>query len=251
MSASDSSYRIDTYRLAWLPLALLAEQDGSSEPFSLVEEMEVDYRDVVVSALWVYMLHTYLGLVRNRFGGEAERQVRMHQKSIFSEEKTGAGEAVESALDGLHQMRVEEGEAMAADLEANCGQMVASLDEVQRRAPLVVEAYRARLEERLNRILAEIDVSVEQADVLKEVGLFADRCDISEEITRLRSHLDQFRATMQSDESSGRKLEFLTQEIVREVNTIGSKASDVEISRHVVEMKAAAERIREMIQNVE
>jgi uncharacterized protein (TIGR00255 family) len=160
-------------------------------------------------------------------------------------------ETVETAIESLDRMRVEEGRAMAADLEANCLAIKASLDEVQRRAPLVVEAYRTRLKERLNKTLAEFDVTLDPSDVLKEVGLFADRCDISEEIVRLRSHLEQFEATMQSPESSGRKLEFLTQEMVREANTIGSKASDVEISRHVIEIKAAMERIREMIQNVE
>jgi uncharacterized protein (TIGR00255 family) len=160
-------------------------------------------------------------------------------------------ETLQAAMEHLHRMRIEEGRTMAVDLEFNCRAMAASLDVIRGRAPLVVEAYRARLEERLNKLLAELDVTVDPADILKEVGLFADRCDVSEEITRLRSHLDQFQATMQSAESSGRKLEFLTQEVVREVNTIGSKASDVEISRQVVEMKAAAERIREMIQNVE
>jgi uncharacterized protein (TIGR00255 family) len=160
-------------------------------------------------------------------------------------------ETLETAMDHLHRMRIEEGRTMAADLESNCRAMADSLDAIHGRAPLVVESYRARLEERLNKILAELNVTVDPADVLKEVGLFADRSDVSEEITRLRSHLDQFQATMQSAESSGRKLEFLTQEMVREVNTIGSKASDIEIARHVVEMKAAAERIREMIQNVE
>jgi uncharacterized protein (TIGR00255 family) len=160
-------------------------------------------------------------------------------------------DTVETAIASLHQMRVEEGQAMAADLASNCRAMAASLDEVEERAPVVVETYRARLGERLRKVLAELEATVDPADLLKEVSLFADRCDISEEITRLRSHLDQFQATMRGSESSGRKLEFLTQEMVREVNTIGSKASDVEISRHVVEMKAAAERIREMIQNVE
>jgi len=160
-------------------------------------------------------------------------------------------ETLRTALDGLQQMRIEEGQAMAVDLESNCRAVAASLDAIQKRAPLVVEQYRARLEERLNKVLAPIDVTLDPADVIKEVGLFADRSDISEEITRLRSHLEQFRATMESSESSGRKLEFLTQEMVREINTIGSKAGDVEISRQVVEMKAAAERIREMVQNVE
>jgi len=140
---------------------------------------------------------------------------------------------------------------MAADLAANCRVVVASLDAVADRAPRVVDAYRTRLEERLQKILAEFDVTVDPADLIKEIALFADRSDISEEIVRLRSHLEQFEATMESPESSGRKLDFLTQEMVRESNTIGSKANDVEISRNVIEIKAAVERIREMIQNVE
>lgn len=126
-----------------------------------------------------------------------------------------------------------------------------ALDEVHRRAPLVVEAYRRRLAERLDKTLADFDVVADPADVLREVGLFADRSDISEEIVRLRSHVEQFEATIELPESSGRKLEFLAQEMVREANTIGSKANDVEITRHVIEIKAAVERIREMIQNVE
>ena len=160
-------------------------------------------------------------------------------------------DTLETALESLQKMRIEEGRAMAADLQANCQAMKTELEAVQQRAPRVVEAYRVRLEERLNQTLAELDTAIDPADVLREVALFADRSDISEEITRLRSHLDQFEAIMESPESSGRKLEFLTQEMVREVNTIGSKANDVEISQHVIEMKTAAERIREMIQNVE
>ena len=87
--------------------------------------------------------------------------------------------------------------------------------------------------------------------MVREVGLFAERTDISEEIVRLKSHLDQFTAVMATDESQGRKLEFLTQEMFRETNTIGSKANDAEIARHVIEIKTAIERMREMIQNVE
>jgi uncharacterized protein (TIGR00255 family) len=83
------------------------------------------------------------------------------------------------------------------------------------------------------------------------VGLFAERCDISEEIVRLRSHLDQFDSVMRQEETPGRKLEFITQEMVRETNTIGSKANDAEIARHVIEIKSVVDRIREMIQNVE
>ena len=94
-------------------------------------------------------------------------------------------------------------------------------------------------------------MTLDPADLIKEVSLFADRSDISEEIVRLRSHLEQFEAIMDLPESSGRKLEFLTQEMFREANTIGSKANDVEIARHVIEIKTAIERIREMIQNIE
>jgi uncharacterized protein (TIGR00255 family) len=148
-------------------------------------------------------------------------------------------------------MRAEEGAAMAADLHANCQAITRSLDSVDDRAPLVVEAYGRRLTERLNKLLDQYPVSIDPADVVREVGIFADRSDISEEIVRLRSHLRQFDSTACGEESNGRKLEFLIQEMLRETNTIGSKANDAEIARHVVEIKTAIERMREMIQNVE
>jgi uncharacterized protein (TIGR00255 family) len=160
-------------------------------------------------------------------------------------------QTLDKALAQLDRMRGEEGRAMAADLRANCLAASASLEQIERRAPEVINNYRERLRERLGKALAEHNVTLEVADVLREVSLFADRSDIAEEMVRLRSHLEQFLATMEEPESSGRKLEFLTQEMVRETNTIGSKANDVEIARHVIEIKTAIERIREMIQNVE
>lgn len=160
-------------------------------------------------------------------------------------------QTLEAALANLDRMRGDEGRAMAADLEANCRAISASLELIAVRSPVVVDNYRTRLQERLKRALGELSITLEEADILKEVSLFADRSDISEEIVRLRSHLEQFATIMQAAESSGRKLEFLTQEMVREANTIGSKANDVEIARHVIEIKTAVERIREMIQNVE
>ena len=160
-------------------------------------------------------------------------------------------EALEQALTHLDRMRQEEGQAMAEDLLANCRLAVASLAEIQRRAPLVVEDFRCRLQERMEKILAEFNVTVDPADLVREVGLFADRIDISEEIVRFRSHLEQFEQAVRSESRCGRKLEFLTQEMIRESNTMGSKVSDVEAARHVIELKATVERIREMIQNVE
>jgi len=158
---------------------------------------------------------------------------------------------LEAAMENLAQMRMEEGRAMAEDLRANRAAIVRAVKRVQQRAPLVVDAYRARLDQRLKHVLAEYDVSLDAADLIREVSLFAERGDISEEIVRLLSHLEQFEATMDLPESSGRKLEFLTQEMFREANTIGSKGNDVEIARDVIEIKAAIERIREMIQNIE
>lgn len=155
------------------------------------------------------------------------------------------------AMKQMVGMRTEEGKAMAIDLAANCRTVAASLDRIETRAPLVVADYRTRMHERLQKTLAEFNVTLDPADLIKEVSLFADRGDISEEIVRLRSHLDQFLATLDLPESSGRKLEFLTQEMFREANTIGSKGNDVEIAQHVIDIKAAIERIREMIQNIE
>jgi uncharacterized protein (TIGR00255 family) len=160
-------------------------------------------------------------------------------------------QVLNQALRNLDAMRIEEGKAMQTDLVENCGAISRELEAITTRAPLVVEAYRSRLTERVNKILAEYEVRLEPADVIREVGLFAERSDISEELVRLRSHVDQFLSVVQLPQSSGRKLDFLTQEMFREANTIGSKANDAEIARHVVEIKAAIERMREMIQNVE
>lgn len=180
---------------------------------------------------------------------------------VISEDPTTAEDAeadwplirqtLESAMENLARMRADEGKAMATDLRANCQSIGQDLAEVERRAPLVATSYRTRLVERLQTTLAEYQVSLDPADLIKEVSIFAERCDISEEIVRLKSHLVQFDAIMELAESSGRKLEFLTQEMFREANTIGSKANDVQISRFVIDIKSAIERVREMIQNVE
>ena len=158
---------------------------------------------------------------------------------------------LKEAMENLTGMRQAEGKAMAEDLLANCQMIAENLDAIHQRHPLVVDSYRDRLVERLNRLLKELEVTVEVADVVREVGLFAERSDISEEIVRLRSHLSQFESMIGSDETTGRKLDFLVQEMFRETNTIGAKANDAEIARRVVEVKTAIERIREMIQNIE
>ena len=159
--------------------------------------------------------------------------------------------ALDAAVENLGQMRAEEGRAMEADLRKNCAEAAAALDRIEKRAPLVAESYRDRISERLKKVLADYKIEFEPGDIIKEVGLFAERSDISEEIVRLRSHIEQFFSIMELPESAGRKLDFITQEMFRETNTIGSKANDVEIAQNVIEIKANIERLREMIQNVE
>ncbi|MEC9092409.1 MAG: YicC/YloC family endoribonuclease [Planctomycetota bacterium] len=155
------------------------------------------------------------------------------------------------ALDRLNEMRKAEGQSMEEDLLKNCSLVESQLGEVELYSPKVAEQYQHRLVEKLNGLLRESGVEISGSEVIKEVGIFADRSDISEEIVRLRTHLQQFRKVILDSGSQGRKLDFLTQEMFRETNTIGSKANDAEIAQRVVEMKTAIERIREMVQNIE
>ena len=160
-------------------------------------------------------------------------------------------DVLREALAAVVKMRADEGAALLADLASNGRIVEQFLDKVAERAPQVSDSYRERLAQRVNKALAELNVTLQPADLIREVSLFVDRSDVSEEIVRLRSHLQQFVEALNLPESSGRKLEFIVQEMGREVNTIGSKGNDAEISRHVIEMKSALERIREQIQNVE
>lgn len=158
---------------------------------------------------------------------------------------------LKDALTKLQTMRQEEGQAMARELLGYRDIIAAQLTQIRERLPSVGTLYRERLHARIQGLLTELDVKLDRSDLIKEVAIFAERSDIAEEVTRLASHLDQFEEIMNEPESPGRKLEFLTQEMFRETNTIGSKAGDVEISRHVVEIKGTLEKIRELVQNVE
>ena len=140
---------------------------------------------------------------------------------------------------------------MLQDLKLQCQTIETQVDDVAANAPSVVAEYREKLLDRVRKAITDADVVIEDKDVIREVATFADKCDINEEITRLRSHIEQFHRFLDSDTSMGRKLEFLGQEMFREINTIGSKANNVTIAHSVVEMKAAIERIREVLQNVE
>ncbi|HEV2439769.1 MAG TPA: YicC/YloC family endoribonuclease [bacterium] len=156
---------------------------------------------------------------------------------------------VGAALDRLLVMRGAEGARLGADLLARLSRMERTAEAIAARAPQVVEDYHARLGRRVQELAG--GVAVDPGRLATEVALFADRSDITEELTRFRSHLVQFRTTLAGSGAIGRTLEFIVQEMGRETNTIGSKANDLEITRHVIAIKGELESLREQIQNVE
>ena len=160
-------------------------------------------------------------------------------------------DALQRALEKLLTFRVEEGRTAQTDLKQNCQIIADQLESVTKLAPQVVVEFREKIRERVREMLQDHDATVDDSDLIREVSIFAEKCDINEEITRLRCHLEQFDVFLNEESSQGRKLEFLSQEIFREVNTIGSKANNVEIAHCVVEMKGAVEKIRENLQNIE
>jgi len=158
-------------------------------------------------------------------------------------------DTVTAALRAFAAMRAMEGEALLIDFIKRGEHLHRQLETIAARAPQVPEGYRGQLTRRLREAGLELDLGDER--VLREIALFADRCDVSEELTRLRSHFEQFTALLKSEGEIGRKADFILQEIGREVNTIGSKANDVTIARAVIEFKNELERVREQMANVE
>lgn len=158
---------------------------------------------------------------------------------------------VDAALAQMQAMREAEGESMKRDLTENLDELRKLIGEVETLAPTVVENYRRRLTERVAKALADEGAALEPSDLIREIAVYTDRVDISEEIVRFYSHLKQFKETMENEATCGKKLDFITQEMFRETNTIGSKANSPDILARVVEMKSGIERVREMVQNVE
>lgn len=158
-------------------------------------------------------------------------------------------EACEKAACALDEMRLKEGETIMRDLGELVGNIDKNLAEVIERAPVVVTEYREKLKKRLSDYLGEIEP--DEAKLLNEVAFFADKADINEEIKRLLSHIAQFEEALCDSREVGRKLDFISQEMNREINTMGSKSNDIEITKRVVAMKNELEKIKEQIRNVE
>jgi len=155
------------------------------------------------------------------------------------------------AVEKLKQMRAAEGNALEADLKKHCRVMEQALEQIRTRSAVVLKGYAERLKKRVDELLASAQLNLDEETLAKEVAIFAERSDISEEIARLESHLQQLLQSCQSNDQAGRRLDFISQEMLREANTIASKASDVEISHYVVEIKCRIDRIKEQVQNIE
>ncbi len=155
----------------------------------------------------------------------------------------------ESAVASLRKMQEEEGKHLQKDLSERVEIIAKHAEQIKKRQPEIIREYNARLKEKI-KLLAD-GVQVDESRLAQETAILADRCDITEEITRLVSHLQQFKKLFKSTEPTGRKLEFITQEINREVNTMGSKSSDIQVTNTVIEIKSTLEKIREQLQNIE
>lgn len=209
------------------------------------------------------LARAYAGLFRTvlddlGLGGEVPLSLVVAQKGVVrdvaavtddSELQPALMSAVQAALNAIDAMRSREGEALHADLSARRRQVAQWVGQISERAPQVISEYRQKLKLRLEQLLDGVELDA--ARLTQEVALMADRCDVTEELVRLASHFAQFDETMELAEPVGRKLDFMMQEMNREINTIGSKSSDAEITSLVIRIKAEMEKMREQVQNIE
>ena len=160
-------------------------------------------------------------------------------------------QVTEQALENLTQMRISEGKVLADELTENCGTIKEKLNLIRTKSPVVIKNYHDKLQKRADELLKDAKLNIDNDMLTREVAVFADRSDIAEELARLNSHLTQFAEFCRSNENGGRRLDFISQEMLREANTIASKACDTEICRWVIDIKCAIDRIKEQVQNIE
>ncbi len=172
-------------------------------------------------------------------------------KSVAEQIRKKVLDISQKALGKLKQMRAAEGTALEDDLKKHCKVIEQDLERIRARGAAVQKAYAKKLKKRVNELLVDAKLRCDQETIAREVAIFADRSDVSEEIARLDSHLQQLLRVCQAKGQAGRRLEFISQEMLREANTIASKATDTEITRLVVDMKCRIDRIKEQVQNVE
>lgn len=193
------------------------------------------------TAIDLATLATLPGVVQPPEMDDAQREQRAHQ----------AVEVTELALAQLLEMRSTEGRGLAEDLKKHCAALDTALAQIQARVPQVTAEYRDRLQARVTQLLADQPVELAADDLRREVAIYADRSDISEEVQRLTAHVRQFESALDKPDSAGRKMDFIAQEMLREANTIGSKSNDQALAESVIELKSNIDRIKEQVQNVE
>ncbi len=165
--------------------------------------------------------------------------------------KKGVLSITQKAIDQLKQMRAAEGAALAADLDSHCKAIKQDLEQIRAHSGVVLQEYQKKLRKRVDELLADAKLKLDEETLAREVAIFADRSDISEEIARLDSHLQQFAESCEANAQAGRRLDFISQEMLREANTIASKVYDTEVVRRVVGIKCRIDRIKEQVQNIE
>ncbi len=233
---------------------------GKVDVFLSVEGINGDSGEVFVNMDIAGGYHAALEKLRESFG--IASPVTLQELARFSdiftlqraEEDTEAitalvREATEAAAAAFAAMREREGEQLYADLSEQTDAMEAMVDQLEARTPKIVSEYAARLQTRIREILDA--VPVDEGRLMNEVAVFADKVNVNEELIRLRSHIMQMREFLQATEPIGRKMDFLIQEMNREINTVGSKSNDLEVARLVIDIKAIIEKLREQVQNVE
>ncbi|MFJ7728970.1 YicC/YloC family endoribonuclease [Neobacillus sp. NPDC097160] len=232
---------------------------GRIEVYVSVEGEGVVTRKVHVDWNLIEEYFQFIEQTRSKYGIEETITLRdlLNRTDLLHIEEREAGNeeienlvlsAVEEAGILLKQMRMAEGEELKKDLLAITSQLEANVFDLQKYAPLVVQSFKERLTKRMQEF---VNGQLDETRILTEVAVFADKADINEEITRLKSHIQQFLQTLNDQEPIGRKLDFIVQEMNREANTIGSKANDSNIAKKVVEIKSLLEKLKEQVQNIE
>ena len=158
--------------------------------------------------------------------------------------------AIQAAFEPYNEMKISEGAALKRDLEGKISSICDLVGKIEDNAVKYIEVHQERLHSRMSKVLANLGAAVDENRFLNEIAFFCDKADISEEITRLKSHIEQFRASLNSP-CIGKKLDFISQEMFREANTMGSKSTDINLSKILIEFKAIIEKIREQVQNIE
>jgi uncharacterized protein (TIGR00255 family) len=232
---------------------------GRAEVYIMIEGDGTVTRKIQVDWKLLEEYYMIINQTREKFNIEGNlslQDVLSRQEFLHIEEMDAGTEelenlvlrATEEAVLQCKQMRVTEGVELSKDLYTSLQQLDTNIDEVKEIAPFVVSAYRERL---MKKIAELVQGQFDETRVLTEVALFSDKIDINEELTRLKSHVQQFNQTLNDQEPIGRKLDFLVQEMNREANTIGSKANDSTITKKVVDIKSLLEKLKEQVQNIE